>query len=281
LTPAGGTLSEFTVARLSADHAYLTSAAAAEEIDQDTLAAHAAGFDVTLRNVTEEIGAIGLMGPRSRDVLSVLTGADLEAGFPWLSARTIPVAGIETRALRVSYLGELGWELHAKAADLPPLFDALEEEAKPHGLGYYGAYAANSMRLEKGYRAWGSDLTSERTPAESGLDLLLRPERRDFPGKQALARRTKTRDRWEMVLLALDSGETDPFYAHPVFHDDVPVGIVTSGAHGHRTGMTLALAYLRRRGLREGLSVEILGRRYPARVLETPPFDPGNTRPKS
>ena len=281
LTPAGGVASEFTVARLAEDAAYLTSAAAAEEMDHDLLRAYAARHDVRMRNVTEEIGVIGLMGPHSRAVLASVCEADLTDGFPWLSFREITVADVTVRALRVSYVGELGWELHARAADLPRLFDALEAAGKPHGIGLYGAYAANAMRLEKGYRAWGGDLTTERTPDEAGLGSLIRPEDRDFPGRDALLRRMDSPDRWEMVLLRLDSGTLDPFYAHTVRHEGRPVGIVTSGAHGHRTGLTLALAYLRTRGLHEGLTVDILGQRFDATVLDRPPFDPDNTRLRS
>ena len=281
LTPAGGVASEFTVARLAEDAAYLTSAAAAEEMDHDRLRAHVARHDVRLRNVTEEIGVIGLMGPHSRAVLASVCEADLTDGFPWLSVREITVADVTVRALRVSYVGELGWELHARAADLPRLFDALEAAGQPHGIGLYGAYAANAMRLEKGYRAWGSDLTTERTPDEAGLGSLIRTEDRDFPGREHLLQRMESPDRWEMVLLRLESGTLDPFYAHTVRHEGRPVGIVTSGAHGHRTGLTLALAYLRTRGLREGLTVDILGQRFDANVLDRPPFDPDNTRLRS
>jgi len=281
LTPAGGVAAEFTVARLAGDRAYLTSAAAAEEMDFDLLGAHAKGHDVILRNVTEELGAIGLMGPASRAVLETLTGADLGAGFPWLAVREITVAGLAVRALRVSYVGELGWELHASAADLPALFDALEAAGRPHGLGFYGAYAANAMRLEKGYRAWGSDLTTERTPLESGLAAFVKPDGRRFPGREAMLARQGERA-WRSVLLEVDAGQTDPFHAHPVRQGGRVVGIVTSGGFGHRTGRALALALLREPlSSDDGLSVEILGRACPARVLDRPPFDPDNTRLRS
>ncbi|MCV2868411.1 FAD-dependent oxidoreductase [Defluviimonas sp. WL0002] len=281
LTPAGGTACEFTVSALAEDLFYLTSAAAAEEMDEDLLRARAAGFEVRLSNVTEEMGVIALMGPKSRAILSSLTNADLGPGFPWLAVRDITVAGVAVRALRVSYIGELGWELHAGRADCPALFDALEAAGKPHGIGFFGAYAMNSMRLEKGYRAWGSDFTTERTPAETGAGGLIRPEGRDFIGKEALLRRKAEPGRWEMVLLSVETDSVDPFYSHTLFHQDRPVGVVTSGAWGHRTGQALALAYLRERGLRDGLSVEILGRRQPVRVLETAPYDPANTRMKA
>ena len=123
LTPAGGVCSEFTVSMLADDHAYLTSAAAAQDIDHDVLRAHAKGHDVSLADVTADFGVIGLMGPRSRDVLCGLTAADVSAqAFPWLSVQNIAVAGFKARALRVSYVGELGWELHVANADLPGPF---------------------------------------------------------------------------------------------------------------------------------------------------------------
>lgn len=281
LTPAGGTASEFTVSALAEDRFYLTSAAAAEEMDEDLLTARSVGFAVTISNVTDSLGVLGLMGPRARDILSGLTDADLGAAFPWLSVREITLAGVAVRALRVSYVGELGWELHVARTDLPTLFDALEAAGKPHGMGLFGAHSMNSMRLEKGYRAWGADFTTERTPAESGAGDLVRPEGRSFVGRDALVQRMAADTRWEMVLLSIDTDQTDPFYSHSVFHAGKPVGVVTSGGWGHRTGKALALAYLRTRGLREGLSVEILGSRRPAQVLDQPPFDPTNERMKA
>lgn len=281
LTPAGGVQAEFTVARLAEDRAYLTSAAAAEEMDADLLRARAQGQDVAITPVTEALGVLGVMGPQSRTVLSALTDADLSAGFPWMSLREIEVAGIPVRALRLSYVGELGWELHAPAQDMPALFDAVWTAGQPHGIGLFGAYAMNAMRLEKGYPAWGADLTTERTPEEAGLGFLVRTDGRDFVGREALLARMAADDRWEMVLLDITADGTDPFYSHPVMCDGQPVGIVTSGAWGHRTGRALGLAYLRRRGLRDGLTVEILGRPCPATVLDRPPFDPANQRLKS
>ena len=274
LTPAGGVLSEITVAMLDGAQAYLTSAAAAEEIDLDLLQERAKGFNVTIRNVTEDLGVIGLMGPNAPKVLQQLVDDDL-AQFPWLTARSLTVAGIQVRALRVSYIGEAGWELHARAQDAATVFKVVEGAARPHSLGFYGAYATNSMRLEKGYRAWGSDLTTERSPVESGLRTFVKTEGREFVGKDAIFPREAP---WEMVLLELEAGETDPFYAHTVWQDRRAVGIVTSGAYGHRTDKTLALAYLRDPTARTGLTVGILGEHRAAWVLDRPPFDPDNLR---
>ena len=263
LTPAGGVLSEFAVTRLAEGHAYLTSAAAAEEIDFDLLRERAANFEVEISNVTEEYAVIGVMGPKSPDVLRDL------ADMPWLSGRNATVAGKSLRALRVSYLGECGWELHVPSDHAADLFLALERAAQPHGLGYYGAYAANSMRLEKGYRGWGSDLTTERSPLEAGLTSFVRPELRD-----ALTREKP----WDMVLLEVEAGPVDPFHSHCLWQDERSVGTVTSGAFGHRTGKALALAYLRDPAARANLTMSILGQRRKATVLSKPPFDPDNVR---
>ncbi len=266
VTPTGGVLSEFTVTRLAEDHAYLTSAAAAEQIDYDLLTHVAEGFDVMVRNVSDDLAVIGVMGPKSADALPELVD------MTWLTARETHVAGIPLRALRVSYLGECGWELHVANKHAARLFVLLEETAKPHDLGFFGAYAANSMRLEKGYRGWGSDLTTERSPLEAGLTPFVRNDLRT-----KLARD----DAWDMVLLDVEAGQVDPFYAHTIWKDGVPVGIATSGAYGHRTGKVLALAYLRDPTEREGLTISILGQHRAATILPEAPFDPNNHRLKT
>ena len=317
LTGAGGIASEFTVTRLAADRYYLTSAAAAERHDEDLLRRHAASFaDVRVANRTEHLGILGIMGPEARTVLGALTDADLgHEEFPWLSARTLRVGtvgagtarvgAVEVRALRVSYAGECGWELHVAMADLPALHEALRKAGAAVDLRPFGAYALNSLRLEKGYRAWGADLTTERTPLEAGLDHLVRTEGRRFPGREALLSRAASPSAWRMVLLSVEPDpdpDPDPFYTHTVWQDGRAIGIVTSAAPGHRTGTVLALAYLRpeaesrergrpaRMGDRDGmpesgengadgaLEISILGRRHSARVLAEPPYDPMSTR---
>ena len=266
LTPAGGVLSEFTVSMLGANQAYLTSAAAAEEIDLDLLLGHARGFNVMVENVTEDLAVIGVMGPKAAGVLPDL------ADMPWLTVREVNLFEVSVCALRVSYIGELGWELHVPASEAVSLFAALEQAAKPVGVGYYGAYAANSMRLEKGYRAWGIDLTTERSPLEAGLGTFVRPEFRE-----PLARENP----WDMVQLEIEPGEVDPFHAHTLWQSERPVGIVTSSAFGYRTGKVLALAYLRDPQASDRLTVSILGRHRTATILNTPPYDPNNIRLKS
>ena len=281
LTPAGGVASEFTVTKLTQDRFYLTSAAAAERHDEDLLRQRATAFPgLTITNLTESHGILGVMGPASRDVLQAICDADLgDEAFPWLSGREICVAGLPVLALRVSYVGELGWELHAPLDSLRPLYEAIMAAGRTFQIRPFGAYAINAMRLEKGYRAWGMDLTSERTPLEAGLDFLVRFEGRHFVGRDALLARAGSPEAWRMRLLALEAGGPDPFAAHTVMAGEQPVGMVTSGAFGHRVGKALALAYLRpEAGVAEEFDVLILGERVPARILSSPPYDPGNRR---
>ncbi|MFT3988124.1 GcvT family protein [Aestuariivirga sp.] len=279
LTPAGGVASEFTVTVLDPTQAYLTSAAASEEMDFDLLRARAHGFNVTIRNRTDELAVIGLMGPKSAEVLGKVISTPLGASFPWLSAKHIEIAGVKALALRVSYVGELGWELHLARADALRVFRALQEAGKEFGVGYYGAYAANSMRLEKAYRGWGMDLTTERTPLENGLGFLVKPDGRSFIGREAMLKRQPG---WDMVLLEIDTTENiEPFYSHTVFAEGRPIGVVTSGAYGHRVKKSLALAFLREPHIRSGLTVKLLGRERPAVILATPPYDPQNLRLKA
>jgi len=281
LTPAGGVMSEFTVTRLAADRYYLTSAAFAERHDEDALKGHAAGFaDVTVENRTEALGILGVMGPKARDLLAGLTDVDLSnTAFPWLSAQEIELAGVAVRALRVSYVGELGWELHAALADMKPLFDAIMQAGAPLGIRPFGAFAMNAMRLEKGYRAMGAEFTTERTPTEAGVGFLVKANGRTFRGRDAMLTRDAADSAWRMELLELENREgVSPYYAHTVLQDGAPVGIVTSAAFGHRTGRMLALAYLKPEAGDSPFEVSVLGETVGARILAGPPYEPSNAR---
>jgi dimethylglycine dehydrogenase len=274
LSPAGGVESEFTVACVAEDHFYLTSAAAAEMRDDDLLRVRGVGFDVQIARVTEDWAVIALMGPKAAAVLARLSDDPVGS---WMSVREMTVAGIRLRALRLSYIGEAGWELHVPAPRATDLFDAIWQAGQPDGISCFGAHAMNAMRLEKGYPGWGADFTTERTPEESGMGFLVKPDH-DFIGRESLRARMADPTRWRMVLLQIEQGAADPYYSHGVWQGDACVGIVTSAAYGHRVGMSLALAYLRDPTVQDGLTVDILGQRRGATILGRPPFDPDNTR---
>jgi dimethylglycine dehydrogenase len=284
LTGRGGVLSELTATKLDGDGYYLTGAAAARRHDLDLLISRAAAFpEVTIRDVTGDRGVLVLAGPRARQLLERLTDADLtNQAFPWLTCREIVVAGCPVRALRVSYVGELGWELHCAVGDQLVLLTALLEAGQTLDAALFGSHAANAMRLEKGYRGWGMDLSTERTPLEAGLDHLVRLDGRDFVGRVALTGQGGRSLPMQMALIEIHGDGPDPFYGHPVCRGDRVVGLVTSGAYGHRTEKKLALAYLTAEAqtVDGAFSVQILGKPCPANLLRHPPYDPQNLRLK-
>ncbi|MGI9336542.1 MAG: GcvT family protein [Gammaproteobacteria bacterium] len=282
LVPSGGVAAELAITCLDTNAYYVTSAAVAERLDIELLRARADGFDVEIDNVTEAWGALALMGPNAKALIEDLTSADLSiASFPWLSARMIELAGIPVRALRMSYVGESGFELHVPMARLGELYAAIERHGAAHGLARFGAFATNAMRLEKGYRAWGVDLGTERTPLEAGLTHLVRDAGREFVGRAGMLAR-EAQGAWRMGLVAIDACDADAFALHPIIHAAEVIGVTTSGAFGHRVGKSLALAYFKD-GLPDPgdeLRVLLLGDELPASLLPEVPYDPENRRMK-
>lgn len=280
LTPSGGVAAEFTVTCLEDGRFYLTSAAFAVRHDLDLLRSRAGGLEVLVEDVTAERGVLAVMGPAAPTLLGGLTCTNLDAGsFPWLTARETEMAGVAVRALRVSYAGESGFELHVPMPRIGELYAALAEEGACHDLVHFGAFALNSMRLEKGYRAFGLDLGTERTPLEAGLGHLVRTSGRSFVGRDRMLERETGRP-WRMALLELENHGIDAFGMHTVLHRGEAVGLVTSGAFGHRVGKSLTLAWFREGTPDpvEELRVGLLDREVCARVLCDAPYDPANTR---
>jgi dimethylglycine dehydrogenase len=270
LTSAGGVASEFTVTRLAENEFYLVSAAVAGRHDEDLLRARAFGYDLAVENVTDARGVLGVMGANAEKLLQALSEQDLSlAAFPGFCAKSILIAGIEVDALRISYVGEPGFELHHDVTRQEQLLRKLLQAGKGFDSGFYGAFAMNSMRLEKGYRAWGSDLTTERSPLEAGLGYLVKTEGRDFIGRDAMLERARAVDHWSMELLEFDDCEFEPFYGHTVFRDGQPIGTVTSASFGHRLGKAIGLAYFRLPiSAGDELEAEILGRRVAVRITK-------------
>jgi dimethylglycine dehydrogenase len=283
LNDAGGIVSEFTVTRLAEDRCYLCSAASAEAHDLDIVARLLpVDGSVRVEDVSGRFGTLVLAGPRSRDVLATVTRADLStAAFPWMAAREIELGFGRTWALRVGYLGELGYELHAPMEQLAHLYDLLMHSGAAHGIGDFGVYAMDSLRLEKGYRAWKADLVSDASPVAAGLERLVDWSKPDFIGRTALVREHNSGPQQRLVTLVLDdAGEGDALPASPVWSNGEIVGLTTSGGYGHRVGQSIALAYVHRdhAGMGQPLAVEILGERRSARVTADPLYDPTNVR---
>jgi dimethylglycine dehydrogenase len=278
--------SELTVTRLSAERFYVLSAATAQVYDREQLR-HRLKPDerVTVTDMTDAFGVLVLAGPRARDVLGACTEADLgNAAFPWLSAREISVAGVAgVRALRVNYVGELGWELHVPMAEMPAVFDALTAAGKGYGIQLFGTYAMNSLRMEKAYRGWGSELTNEVGPVAADMERFVARDK-DFTGKAAVLREKQEGPKIRLVYLAVDAVDNDSYGNEPIYHagGDKPVGLTTGGAFGHAVGQSLAFAYVETDLAKPGERFEVLmmGRRVGAQILAEPAWDPQNQRPR-
>ena len=279
---SGHVVSEFTVTRLAEDRFYIASAAAAEDHDLDLLrAAVPEGADVRIDNVTGHYGTLIVAGPKSRDVLARVTEADLaNATFPWLTAQRITVGFAEALAVRVNYVGELGWELHVPMAHMATVYEDVMAAGADEGIVDFGMYAMDSLRLEKAYPAWKLELTSEYTPLEAGLERFVRLDKPDFVGRVALQRQMQEGPTRRLVCLTLDPGDADPMTNAPVWSGARRVGIVTSGGHGHTVGRAIALAYVETEALEGGaeVEVEVLGERRPATLSPGAPHDPENAR---
>jgi dimethylglycine dehydrogenase len=283
LTQDGKLWSEFTVSRLAEDRFYLVCAATAEWHDDDLLKASLpADGSVTIRRQTEELGTLVLAGPRSREVLAQVTGAGLSnEAFPWLAAREIQIDRTRLLALRINYVGELGWELHAPMEDLPVLYEALWRAGEAYGIRDFGLYAMDSLRLDKGYRGWKSDLEAGYTPFEASLDRFCDTRKPEFVGREAVLTEQKRGPTQRFVLMTLDEpGDGDAPFCAPIYHGSEALGLVTSGGWSYTLETSIALGYVRTDFTRPGskLDIEIFGGRRSATVGREPLFDPDNAR---
>ncbi|RPH66684.1 MAG: FAD-dependent oxidoreductase, partial [Hyphomicrobiales bacterium] len=239
--------SEITVTRLGPEHFYVLSAAVAQLHDLDQLNWRKRdGEAVTITDITDAYGVLVLAGPRARDLLSQCTDTDLtNASFRWLTGKEATVAGVPgVRLLRVNYVGELGWELHVPMAQMPTVYDALMAAGKPFGIRLFGTYAMNSLRMEKSYRGWGSELTTEIDMIEASMERFLRLDKEDFIGKAPTLSNKQRGPRMKLVYMEVDNTDSDCVGNEPVYAGDKVVGVTTSGGFGHKTGKSLAFAYV-------------------------------------
>jgi dimethylglycine dehydrogenase len=282
LTPSGGVRSEFTVTRLGPNQFYLVSSGAAERYDNDLLVKQLPdNGSVTLTNITTSHGVLVLVGPRSRDILSKVTDTDLSnEAFPWLTGQQIHVGVAPTLALRVNFVGELGWELHHPIEYQNHIFDTLMTAGEEYGIGLCGMRAMDSLRIEKSYRMWGQDLTIEYSAFEAGLDRFIHLDKGDFVGRDALVEQKQEGVPQRFITLEVDVDEADPLGNEPIYQGETLVGRATAGAYGHVIKKSLALAYVKPETANVGtaLEIEILGKRHRATVIEESPWDPENKR---
>lgn len=290
LLPDGKVLSELTVSKIADDHFYLVGAAGAEWHDLDVLEAALPGHgSVALTNVTADLGSLVVVGPRSRHVLAALTSSPLDnSAFPWMSIRTIDTAVGAVRALRANYVGELGWELHAANDQLVALYHAVCEAGAQHGIRDFGIYAVDSLRLDKCYPGWKTDLEIGFSPYDAELDRFVDLTKPDFIGKAALLAERAAGSTWRFVAMTLDEpGEADAPFCSSIFaggsRDAQRVGLVTSGGWSFTLSKSVALGYVLPQHHAEGTKVhiEILGEMKQATVAASPLYDPANQRPRA
>ncbi len=285
LTPKGMVWSEATIARLEEDRYLLCGPTLADRRDFDWLSRYLpCDESVTLRTGSARDAALMVMGPKSRALLSRLTKADLsKENAPWMSAARIEIAGRPVSALRVPYVGELGWEWHLASADLGVVDHAIGEAGADLGLVDFGSYALAAMRLEKGYHAWGADFGTEYSVFDAGLEKFVKFDKPDFVGRDAVLRQREGSPEWCFAGFVVEGGNADPLAGDPVFLEGELVGYVTSGGTGFRLGKRLALGYLRRGLDRPGriFAIQILGEKRKAILSPVPFYDRENERPRS
>jgi glycine cleavage system aminomethyltransferase T/glycine/D-amino acid oxidase-like deaminating enzyme len=274
LDERGGIRSDITVARLG-DQRFQVGCNG--PLDVDWLEHHRpADGSVHLTDLTSATCCLGLWGPRAREVLGRITGDDVSNdGLRFFRAKRIDVAEVPVTALRLSYVGELGWELYAPTEYGLRLWDLLWAAGQPSGLVAGGRGAFNALRVEKGYRSWGTDMWAEHNPYEAGLGFAVRMDSGDFVGREALLR-AGTQPTRRLTCLVLDDPSKLVLGKEPVLADGRVVGFVTSAAQGYSVGQSIAYAWLPTSVADGGamLEIEYFGQRYPARVAADPLFDP-------
>ncbi|WP_232668489.1 GcvT family protein [Pseudonocardia sp. TRM90224] len=275
LDAAGGIRSDLTVARLGAE---LFQVGANGNLDLDHLR-RLAPADVQVRDITGATCCIGVWGPKARALVQPLTSDDFSNdGLKYFRAQRAHIAGIPVTAMRLSYVGELGWEIYTSAEYGRKLWDVLWAAGREHGVIAAGRAAFNSLRLEKGYRSWGADMTREHNPYEAGLGFAVRPQKGEFVGRSALEGISADTVTRRLTCLTVDDGRSVVLGHEPVFVDGEPAGYVTSAAFGHTVGRPIAYAWLP--AVEVGTSVEIqyFDRRVRATVAAEPLVDPEMTR---
>jgi 4-methylaminobutanoate oxidase (formaldehyde-forming) len=289
LNPRGGIEADVTITREAEDRFLVVTGAASQTRDlawlRRHLPEHARAVAV---DVTSGLAVLGLMGPRARELLSTLTDADLSnAAFPFGTSQEIDLGFARARASRITYVGELGYELYLPTEFVQGVFDVLVEAGGPFGLKLAGYHAMNSLRMEKAYRHWGHDISEEDSPDEAGLSFAVKVDkRREFIGREAVLRRREEGLERRLAQFVLEDEGALLYHNEPIFREGRLVGRIASGMFGHTIGRAIGLGYVENEG-REvapdwvvggAYEIEIAGRRCAARAHLAPVYDPKGLR---
>ncbi len=287
LNQRGGIEADVTVTRLSEDRYFIVTPGATGTRDFDWIRRHlreeAHAF---LTDVTSAYTMLAVMGPRARDLLSTLTDADLSnEAFPFATAQQIDVAYARPIVMRMSFVGELGWELYIPTEFSNNVFDALMQEGEKFDLKLVGLHALDSLRLEKGYRHWGADITTDDTPFEAGLGFCVKLDKGDFVGKDALVKQTESGLTRKLVIFTLEDPDPLLYHDEPILRNGVKVSENTHGAYAHFLGSAIGMGYLENPDgiddewiLSGKYQIDVEGKLIAARVHLKAPYDPESKR---
>lgn len=279
----GGIAGDFTVTRLGEDEFWVIGSGMAERYHQRFFKQVPLPEGTSFTSQTDAMCGFNVAGPKSREMLQRMTNTSLATpDFPFMRSAWIDLAGVRCLALRVSFTGDLGWELHCAEGDQLRLYEALLEAGRDFGAGPVGGRALMSLRVEKGYGSWSREYSPEYWPQEVGLDRLCKMDK-EFLNKSAVSETLANPARETLVILALDGAQTDASNAdatggEPIFMDGEGIGRVTSGAYGYSVGQSLALGYVKGVVAGDEVEVMVLGKPHKARILAEPPFDPKGER---
>ena len=289
LNERGGVEADVTITRVAPDCFYIVDAAATQTKTFSYIQSHIAADEYAfLTDVTSAYAVLGVMGPNARRLLSSLTDTDLSnPAFPFASSQEIDFADARLRAIRITYVGELGWELHIPTEFALSVYDAITQAGKAVSLQHCGYHALNSLRMEKGYRHWGHDVADEDTPFEAGLGFAVRLNKDAFLGREVLLKQYHNGVKKRIVQFALEDPEALLYHNEPIWRDNEIVGFITSGMFGHTLGAAIGLGYVNHADgvtleyIQSGhYEIEVAGRRIPARASLRPFYDPENKRVK-
>ena len=287
LNERGGIESDLTVCRLEEDQFMVITAAASQTRDFHWIRTHSSELQVTITDVTSGYGVLGIMGPNARKLLNQVSSADLSlTSFPFGQFQEIEIGYATVRALRVTYVGELGWELHIPTEFALHVYDALISAGQSFDLRPVGMHAMDSLRIEKAYRHWGHDITDEDTPIEAGLNFAVAYDKQGgFIGRDALLRQKESGVTKRLVQFLLNDPAPLLHHNEPIWRDGVIAGYVTSGNYGHTLGGAIGMGYINNP---EGVNanyiksgayeIEVAGIRIPATASLRPMYDPKNSR---
>jgi heterotetrameric sarcosine oxidase gamma subunit len=282
----GGFESDLTVIRLAADQFYIITGTSQTTRDFDWIKRNIEATEqVELTDVTNAYSVIGVMGPNSRQLLSNVTDTDLSnAAFPFLTARNIEIGKTTVRAVRITYVGELGWELHVPVEQASFVYETLMAAGKEFGVANAGHYAINSLRLEKGYRAWGAELSPDDSPLEAGLGFAI-DWTKPFLGREALLKQKQLQLKRQLVIFVLEDPGPMLWGSEPIYRSGQPVGYTTSGSYGHTVGAAVAMGYVNNPAgvnsefIKSGhFEINVSGERFSARAYSRAPYDPERKR---